>query len=171
MTRQPTLKIGILAAFVLLIGALIVVSAFAAPAQQVGTGQPSAKSSAQSVHPAQPAVDGAGRVAANYLQGKRHDARIMTPDNSLSFLPAVTYCSLDPASTSVAVADVKWRRQAGSSSGWYRRAPERFARQRRWDFPTSGRRRQCWQFGVVRDVLTDHDISCGAACKVGAAHG
>jgi hypothetical protein len=106
MTRQPTLKIGILAAFVLLIGALIVVSAFAAPAQQVGTGQPSAKSSAQSVHPAQPTVDGAGRVAANYLQGKRHDARIMTPDNSLSFLPAVTYSSLDPASTSVAVADV-----------------------------------------------------------------
>jgi hypothetical protein len=46
MTRQRTLKISILTAFVLVIVALIVLSAFAAPAQHAATGQPSAKPSA-----------------------------------------------------------------------------------------------------------------------------
>ena len=46
MTSQRTIKISILTAFVLLIGALIVLSAVAAPAQQASNGQPSAKSSA-----------------------------------------------------------------------------------------------------------------------------
>jgi hypothetical protein len=93
MTSQPTLKISILTAFVLLIVALIVLSAFASPAQQAGTSQPSAKFSARALHPAQPAVDSVGRVAVSRVHTKRRDARLMTTDSSLSFLPVVTYDS------------------------------------------------------------------------------
>jgi len=94
MTRQRSLgtKTRFLTSSIFSFAVLTVLIAFAAPAQQSGTGQP-AKSSAAPV-PAQ----------AN--PPLRPKLRAMTPDNSLSFLPAVAYGSGGIFPGSVTVADV-----------------------------------------------------------------
>ena len=95
MTSKRSLKIKtrILNAFVLFLAALTIVIAFAAPAPQAATAQSYAKSSAT-------------RPAMSRLQTKRHAARVIAPDNSLSFLPAVGYDSGGDDAYSVTVADV-----------------------------------------------------------------
>src|SRR5205807_1420879 len=112
--RSSGLKTRILSALVLFLAALTVLLAFAAPAEQAGAAQASARSSAPLVRtratepadPAQPGVGTTERGAVSPLQAKRPDAREMTPGNSLSFLPAVTYDSGAAFAVSVAVADV-----------------------------------------------------------------
>ena len=110
--RSLRIKTHTLSAFVLFLTGLTVLIAFAAPARQAGTAQPSAKSSAASVlmqaRPTQGLLPALPRVvrAVSRLQEKRHAATMMTPDNSLSFLPAVTYDSGGAFPASVAVADL-----------------------------------------------------------------
>jgi hypothetical protein len=118
MTRQRSPKIRILGVSVVFIATLTVLIAFASPAQQaLGTGQPSAKSSAVSVtvrastpaqafHPLLPGANDTERIAVSRMPTKRHDAHAMTPVNFLNFLPAVTYNSGGSYPASVAVADV-----------------------------------------------------------------
>jgi len=96
---------------------LIALTILSALAQVTGAGQSKRPSSvavlpadastpAQALYPPELRVDSAERFVASRLQTRRHDARAMTPGNSLSFLPAVTYDSGGSYPASVAVADV-----------------------------------------------------------------
>ena len=112
MTRQHSPKICTLDAAVLFLAVLTALIAFAAPAQQAGTGQSSAKSSVPAVPmptvtPAQarlrqllPETGNAQGIPATRL------ASVAPNSGSVSFLPVVTYDSGGSGSTSIAVADV-----------------------------------------------------------------
>ena len=117
MTRHRSLetKTRFLTSSIFSFAVLTVLIAFAAPAQQSGTGQP-AKSSSASVPaqasspararvPLMPGGNNAGRAPASRPPKKKHAARAMGPDTPL-FLPVVTYDSGGDESHSVAVADV-----------------------------------------------------------------
>ena len=117
MTRQRSLgtKFSILTSSIFFLAVLIVPVAFAAPIQQVGTGQSAAKSSAasapatasaQASNSALPGGEGATHFLARPSQTKRRDAHVMTPDNPLSFLPPVTYYPGGCFPISVAIADL-----------------------------------------------------------------
>ncbi len=116
MTRQHSPKISILGAAVLFLAVLIVLIAFAAPAPQAGTDQPSAKSSAaavaQAITPVQglfhsPLLGAVGSQSAAAARSQNKKAASAAPDSgSLSFLPAVTYSSDGTWLGSLVVADV-----------------------------------------------------------------
>lgn len=117
MTSKRSLasRTPVLSAFVLCLAALTVLIAFAGPAQQGGTSQASAKPSAapatevdapvRAVLPALHAVASSSRIVSR-LQAKRHVAPVMAPDDSLSFLPVVTYDSGEVGASSIAVGDL-----------------------------------------------------------------
>ena len=105
----------ILGAAVLFIAVLTILIAFPAPAQQAGTGRPSAKTSpaavAQAITPVeallQPLLPGAKgqRVSAARLQGKKGASAVPDPAN-LVFAPVVTYSSGGFGTGSIAAADL-----------------------------------------------------------------
>jgi hypothetical protein len=110
MARQRTIKISILAAFVLLIVALMVLSNVAAPAQQAGVGEserPPAVAEPPNLTAGAPAKDYPGPSGGGDIRrvSQRQNERLGTPSTSL-FLPAVTYRSGGQFAGSVVVADV-----------------------------------------------------------------
>ncbi len=97
------------------VATLIILIALLAFAPLTGGGQTSGRSS----HPgnrlqlkgsvsgsSRPGGNRSERMAVRGLQTKRHDTRVMTPGNSLSFLPAVNYNSGGWFPVSVAIADL-----------------------------------------------------------------
>ena len=114
--RSLGVKIRVVGAFALFFAALTVMIALAAPAQQAGTGQPSAQSSAASVPsqvgtpatamlPLPPGVGNAQGAPSSRPAKKKLRAAAMGPDTPL-FLPAVAYNSGGFGTLSVAVADL-----------------------------------------------------------------
>jgi hypothetical protein len=94
-------------------GMLITLAIVTAPAQVMGAGHSSpvvgaspqdARESALVPHLPQPESATNQRIAVSPVH--KHNARVLTPDNSLSFLSAVAYDSGAQGTSSVAVADV-----------------------------------------------------------------
>jgi hypothetical protein len=97
-------------------GMLIALATLTALAQVTGQGQPAKPSvvgipphtnePAQALLRARLGVDRAERIAVSTPRTNRHGARAMTPSNSASFLPVVTYDARGQYTTSVTLADV-----------------------------------------------------------------
>jgi len=102
--------------FAAMLIALATLTIVAAPAQVTGGRQSKslavvarlqdAPARNQALHPTSQGVDSDGHLAVSHLDTKRHNDRVMSLDNSLSFLPVVMYDSGGYYATSVAVGDV-----------------------------------------------------------------
>ena len=112
--------------------ALATLTIVTTPAQVMGAGQSKsaavvasprdARESGQARHPAVRGTDSADRIAASRIQ--THDTRVLTPDNSLSFLPVVllglsAFLSQDVASEFASVVLIFTSQAWNLAFAWY----------------------------------------------------